>query len=248
MLRRRYVRLGAALCVAGAFILGASVLLLASYPGISSGMALVVLGLVILLLGKTTPELPAELAQLLARNGYENLGRLLEELGLQSRAVYLPTALLSYGARALIPLGENSCTSFDGRQMDDRLVVSFGDGPDDVGVLVVAPGSAALGLLQSPPGATMDEVSVAVTQVAVSSLRIARSIGLHDYGDRVSVDFVGENAPTGWLSSSVENCLGSLSASVAAAVVAEAKGRRVTIESESVAGSTRTVMLVLLPE
>ena len=45
---------------------------------------MLVLGLVILLLGKTAPGLSAELADLLARTGYENLGRLLEELGLQA--------------------------------------------------------------------------------------------------------------------------------------------------------------------
>jgi len=210
-------------------------------------MALVVLGLVILLLGKTAPGLSPELAELLARTGYENLGRLLEELGLQSRAVYLPSLLLTDGARALIPLSEESCASAGTQRLDDRLVVSCGDGQDDVGLLVSTPGSAALRLLQYPPGATMDEVSVAVTQVAVSSLRIARGIGLHEYANHVEVSFIGETVPTAWLASAVEDCLGSLSASIAAALVAEAKGRRVSIESESVVGSTRTVTLAILP-
>ena len=248
MNRRRYIRLGAALFAAGAFILGYSVFLLGSYPGISTGLAMVVLGLVILLLGKTAPGLSAELADLLARTGYENLGRLLEELGLETGAVYLPSLLLPDGARALVPLGVDARTHVGAQRLDDRLVVFYGDGPDDVGLLVSTPGSAALRLLQYPPGATMDEISVAVTQVAVSSLRIARGIGLHEYGDHIKVSFVGESVPTGWLASAVERCLGSLAASIAAALVAEAKGRRVTIESESLEGSTRTVTLALLPE
>ena len=89
---------------------------------------------------------------------------------------------------------------------------------------------------------------MALTQVAVSALRISRGIEVHEYGGHVAVSFTGESVPTERLASVVEACLGSLSASVAAAIVAEAKGRRVTIESESVQGSTRIVTLALLPE
>ena len=245
--RTRYVQLGTALFLAGAGILAASLLLLRSYPGVSTGMALLVLGLVVLLLGKTAPGIAPELADLLARTGYENVGRLLEELGVRSRAVYLPAALLAGGAKALVPLTERAGETASERPLDDRLIVFFGEQGDDAGLLVATPGSAALSLLAYPPGETMDEIGVALTQVAVSTLRIARAVELHDAGERVEVTFKGESIPSGWMSSAVESCLGSLPASIAAAIVAEAKGRRVTVESESILGSRRLVVLGLSP-
>ncbi len=226
----------------------ASVFLLGSYPGMSTGLAMVVVGLVVLMLGKTAPALSAELAGLLARTGYENLGRLLEELGTQSRAVYLPSSAVAGAARAMVPLGDGAWTSLDTKPLNDRFIVFYGEGADDVGLLVTAPGCAALGLLPYPPGATMDELTVAITQVAISSLRIARGVEMHEYGDTIEVTFVHESVPERWLSSVVELCLGSLSASIAAALVSEGRHRRVTVESETVAGSTRTVMLALLPQ
>jgi hypothetical protein len=242
--RNRYILLGAVLVVAGASILATSLVVLRSYPGVSTGMALLVLGFVILLLGKTAPGVSPELADLLVRVGYENLGRLLEELGAQTRAVYLPSHLVSGGPRAFIPLTGGSCAMQPGQLLEDRLVVSCGGASDEVGLVVSSPGTAALTLLEYPPGASMDEIAVALTQVAVASLRIARGIDVYDRGDRIEVRFHGE-PPFQSLSSVVEWCLGSLGGSVAAAVVSEAKGRKVTIESETVEGASRNVVLLL---
>jgi len=248
MERNRYIRLGTSLIVAGACILATSLLVLASYPGMSTGTALLVLGLVILLLGKTAPAVTPELADLLVRVGHQNLGRLFEEVGLQSRAVYLPSSVVLGDARAFIPLNDGQCAIPGAQRLDDRLVVFCGDASEDVGLLIVAPGTAALSLLEYPPGATMDEISVALTQVAVSSLRIARGVEVHDHGDSIEVRFRGESVPYVSTASAVEWCLGSLAGSVAAALMAEAKNRRVTIESENVDGASRTVMLALQPE
>lgn len=245
MHRVRYIRLGSGLVAAGACILIASLFVLGSYPGVSTGIALLVLGVVILLLGTTTPGVPADLADLLVRVGYENLGRLLEEIGLQSRAVYLPSAVSSGGARTFIPLVDGTCTGIPPQPLDDRLVTFCGDGADDVGLLVSSPGSAALALLEYPPGETMDELSVALNQLAVSSLRVAEKVDLFEHDGMIEARFRRESVPAQWLSSSVEGCLGSLCGSIAAAVVAEGKGRGVVIESESVERGIRTVMLTM---
>jgi hypothetical protein len=170
---------------------------------------------------------------------------LLEEIGLQSRAVYLPSSLSSGGARAFIPLVENACSGPPPQPLDDRLVTFCGDDADAVGLLVSSPGSAALSLLEYPPGETMDELSVALNQLAVSSLRVAHRVDLFEHDGMIEARFSGESVPAQWLSSSVEWCLGSLCGSMAAAVVAEGKGRGVVIESESTDRGMRTVMLTL---
>lgn len=245
MRRILYIRIGSSLAVSGAAILLTSLMLLGSYPGVSTGIALLVLGLVVMLLGVTAPGVSADLADLLVRVGYENLGRMLEEIGLSSRALYLPSSVLTAGARAFVPLDYARCSMADGRQLDDRLVVFCGDGEDDAGLLISTPGSSALSLLEYPPGETLDEVAVALTQLAVSTLRVARGIEVHEHSGRIEVRFSHESVPSRWLSSSVEWCIGSLCGSIAAAVVAEAKQRCVTIESESVGGKGRTVVLAV---
>lgn len=243
MRRMRYIRLGTALTVSGAAILITSLVLLGSYPGISTGIALLVLGLVILLLGVTAPGVSAELADLLVRVGYENLGRLLEEIGLMSRALYLPSTALSGEPRAFIPLDDGLRKVSGEAPMDDRLVVFCGKGREDVGLLVSTPGTAALSLLDYPPGETLDELAVALTQLAVASLRVARKVEVHERAGRIEALFSHESVPSRWLSSGVEWCIGSLSGSIAAAVVAEARQRTVIIESEAVNGSSRRVVL-----
>jgi len=248
MRKVRYIRLGTALSVAGAAILTVSLLLLGSYPGISTGIAVLVLGLVILLLGTTAPGVSAELADLLVRVGYENLGRLLEEIGLNSRAVYLPSTFFPGEARAFIPLDAERHEVAVSGKLDDRLVTFWGAGDDDVGLAVSTPGTAALSLLQYPPGGTMDEISVTLTQLAVATLRVAKGVEVHERAGRIEVLVRRESVPSRWLSSRVEWCLGSLAASVAAAVVAEAKQRPVYVENEEVKGSQRVVVLALQPE
>ena len=101
MRQTRYYRLGAMLLVSGAAILAASLLLLRSAPGASTGIALLALGAIVLVLGDSRPRVSPELAQLLLHAGYDNLARLLEELGLRSPAIYLPASLCHGVPRAL---------------------------------------------------------------------------------------------------------------------------------------------------
>jgi hypothetical protein len=243
MSRDRYVTMGTALLASGALVLATSLLLLSSHPGIATGMAMLVLGLVILLLGKTATEMSPELASLLVRTGEVNLGRLLEEVGLQTHAVYLPSSLAPGGARALIPLDPEAGLP-EALNLNDRLVVFYGDGADDAGLLVAAPGCLALELLPQPPGPTVDEMQVSLTRLAVATLAIARGVDIHESDGKTEVRFDGEHVPPGGTPSAVERSLGSLSGSIAAALVAEARGQAVTIESEAVDRSTRTVTLV----
>lgn len=242
---RRYAELGAALLVAGGAVLGASLLLLNSPAGASTGLAVLVLGLVITVLGVSARGMSAELSELLARTGYENLARLLEELGLQTHALYLPSAVAEGRVRALIPLSEDVDVSSLGHDIEDRLIVGYGKAPKEVGLLVATPGGAAIESLCPAPGGSVDEMTVELTRMAVSTLRIAGSVVLHELGNRFEVHFSNESIPKGWMSSATEACIGSLSGSIAAALVAQARGCCVTIESEEVDHHSRMVALLL---
>ena len=148
-------------------------------------------------------------------------------------------------SRALIPLTGDIDAGALGHHVDDRLIAGYGKAPEDVGLLVSTPGGAAVEMLDQGPGSTVDEMTVALTRIAVSSLRISGSIALHELGSRIEVCFSSESVPTGWLSSATEACIGSLPGSIAAALVAEARACGVTIESEVVVRRLRTVTLLL---
>ena len=245
MNKKRYTELGSVLMVAGGGVLGASLMLLRSYAGASTGIALLVVGLVIAVLGLSAKTMSPELSELLARTGYENLARLLEELGLRTRAVYLPSAMCGGRVRALIPVSADGDVGSIRHRIEDRLIVEYGEEPDQIGLLVATPGSVAVESMSLGPGVTIDDLTVELTRLAVSSLRIATGVVLHELGSRVEVHFSDESVPTGWRSSATEDCIGSLSASIAAALLAQARGCGVTIESEIVDKRLRTVTLIL---
>lgn len=102
-MRNRYSELGLGLLLAGAGLIPTSYLLLHSIPIIALGISLVILGAVCLVLGKTRPKIPPELSSLLMETGVENLNSLLEELGLKSKGIYLPSSLTEESHESLFP-------------------------------------------------------------------------------------------------------------------------------------------------
>ena len=152
MTRPRFSLVGLVLLVAGLSMIGVSLAWLASGQGAITGIALVVLGLVLIALSRASSGMSDAMAELLTRSGYENIERLVEELGLSERAIYLPAAMTRTGPRALLPLAAPGTLPSRDTNMYDRLVVQYGTGPSDVGILVSTPGSGAIDLLPADVG------------------------------------------------------------------------------------------------
>ena len=78
MTRPRFGLVGLVLLVAGLSMLGVSLAWLASNQGAITGIALVVLGLVLISLSRAGSGMSDAMAALLTKSGYENIERLVE--------------------------------------------------------------------------------------------------------------------------------------------------------------------------
>ena len=103
-----YNLLGLALALTGGAMAAVSYLILDSIPLTALGMSMVILGVISLTLGRTRPKISPEASAILLETGLENMAAIVEELGLRSKAIYVPSSLTDGRPRALVPLHSNS--------------------------------------------------------------------------------------------------------------------------------------------
>ena len=98
------------LAIVGAILAPIFYFIVGSPPLTATAISAVILGFTCIAIANSRPYLSPEAAQMLLKTGMENTTALLEELGLQNKATYLPSTADSQ-SRALIPLMENSGTT-----------------------------------------------------------------------------------------------------------------------------------------
>ncbi len=241
-MKRRYRELGLGLLLGGLGLVPTAYLLLNSIPIIALGMALVILGAVCLALARTRPRISPEVSRLLLETGVENLNSLLEELGLRSKGIYLPSSLSLGKPRAIIPLHSNPRLPDLNIPLKERLIVSCGVQPEDLGIMVTTAGSSACDMLETKPGETVEEIATALTTVLVGNLDLASSVKVSLKDSRVEVK-VSHPRLSESRNSWVQQSLGSPVASIVAALVAEALDKPVVIQSETLSSKEHLISL-----
>ncbi|MEA3253661.1 MAG: hypothetical protein U9Q17_01790 [Chloroflexota bacterium] len=231
VVRNRYSQLGLGLLLAGLGLIPTAYSLLRSVPLIALGLSLLILGATCLVLGKTRPRISPEVSNLLMETSLENLGALLEELGLKSKGIYLPSVLAGGKPRAVIPLRSNPHPPDISHPLPNRLIVSCGLDPDDMGIMVTTPGSEIISMLQSKPGPSPDEIASALTSVLMGTLDLASSVNI-SLDNQTATIRVGHPNIRNKRNSWAERSLGSPIASIAASVLAEALETPVIVDSE----------------
>lgn len=224
-----YAHLGMALLLAGAIAAPIFFFIVNSVPLTALALSSVLLGVVSLALAKSLPETPPQVARLLLETGLENLAGLIEELGVDAKAIYLPSSLAGGQPRGLIPLHADVRPEIT-RPLPRRMIVEFGPNPRDAGILVSTPGTAVIPLLGTPPGPTASELEAALVRVLVGALDLAGSVQVTLEPGIVIVDVKDLRFETDDLS--IYRVIGTPIASIAAAIVAEGIGRPVKIRSE----------------
>jgi hypothetical protein len=71
------------------------------------GIYILILSFIPIALGKDIPELPPGVCSLMLETGTDNISTLIEEPGIKSKAIYLPSSLTSKYPRTFIPLHSN---------------------------------------------------------------------------------------------------------------------------------------------
>jgi len=225
-----YTLLGSGLLLTGGWLVPVAHVLLNSTPLSALGIWLIILGGVCLVLGRTRPKIPPEVSTILLETSLENISAIVEELGLTSKALYLPSSMSQGQPQALIPLHANSSLPPIEKALPRRLIVKYGPDPEDMGLLITSPGSAVAKMLESKPGATSAELGDALSSVLGGVLDVADSIKVGMNNKSVAIEVFKPRME--YKNVRLYECLGSPLASIAAALAAEALDKPIVIKSE----------------
>jgi len=228
--RNTYTWAGLGLLIAGILVsLSAYFIFLLTWLT-ALGISMLILSIIFLVLGRTIPGLSPEVGGLLLETGIDNIATIIEELGIRTKAIYLPSSLTSGRPRALIPLNSNPSPPLITQALPKRLIVQYGASPDYIGLLVATPGTTAVGMLESRPGPTSAELESSLTSLFTGILGVADGAKVVYHENQIRVEIRNpriENKAT-WS----HQCLGGPLASIVASVAAEAWDRAVTIKQE----------------
>jgi len=214
-------------------------------PLTAVGISTVVIGFVCIALANTRPYISPEACELILKTGMENTAALLEELGLRSKAIYLPSTMRDGHPQALVPLVEDREIQLVKEKVPGRLIVRYGVNPDDMAIAVTTPGSINIDMLETKPGPTADEIRAAATYILTGLLDLANSVTVDITDAQVNVEVSGPRLHYEdiWF----YRCLGSPVASIVAAISSEALGKPVRIREESYSKGRSRIILEVLP-
>jgi hypothetical protein len=244
--RKRYILLGLGLILGGGLFAAAAGLILEYMPLAALGISGVILGVVSLALGRSLPRISPEASLMLLEAGSDNIMALVEELGLRARAIYLPTSFTQGQPRALIPLHGNPVQPVIQKPVERRLIVQFGPGPDDYGVLVATPGSPTLSLIETPETGSSGALEDALSDLLVGRLDMVNAVRVERSGEKITIEVAHPALPL--RSHPAYTVLGSPIASIVATVAAESLGQPASVTSESSYGRWQVIALELQPE
>ena len=194
------------------------------------GICMLIMSVILVALGKAVPKLPPEVCSLLLETGIDNIATLIEELGIQSKAIYLPSSLTNNRPQAFIPLHSNGSCPEITRALPQRLIARYGTSPEDIGLLISTIGSTATGMLDSKPGATSAELESALTSLFAGRLGVADGTRVICRNNQIKVEINKPRLENG--TSWSHQCLGGPLAAIVASIAAEAWNKPMTISQE----------------
>lgn len=236
--------MGLGLCLAGAIFAPVSYFIISSVPLTAVGTSIIVIGFVCIALSNTRPYLSPEACELMLKTGMENTAALLEELGIRSKAVYLPSTMRDGHPQALVPLVEDREVQLVKDKIPGRLIVRYGLNPDDMAIAVTTAGSINIDMLETKPGPTSEEIEAAATYILTGVLDIANSVTVKLADSQVNIAVSG--ARLHYEDIWYYRCLGSPIASIVAAISSEALGKPVRIREESYHQGRASIVLEVL--
>jgi hypothetical protein len=174
----------------------------------------------------------------------ENIASLLEELGINSKAIYLPSAMRTGNAQSLIPLNEDIDIQRIKGKIPGSLIVRYGDNPGDIGIAVTAPGGVGLNNLEINPGPTLSEIEQTLTYVLTGLLDIANSVSVHLSEKQLHVEVTKPKLH--YENIRYYSCIGSPIASIVATIASDGLGKPIRIKEESYQKGVSTILLEVI--
>jgi hypothetical protein len=230
-IKNKYRFLGLILTLTGAVLTPVFYFIVGSSALAASGISAIIIGLTCIAVADARPYLSPETARMLLEAGMENTSALLEELGLNNKAIYVPSSISDGHPRALIPLSRNNNILSIHEKLPGRLIVRYGTEFDDMAIAVTTPGSVSIGLLENKPESGAGEIEVSLIYLLSGVLDVARGVSVTVIDTQVMIDI--SEAKISIEDNWYRHCLGSPIASIAASVVSEAVDKPVRIIEET---------------
>ncbi len=228
--RNTYTWAGLSLLVAGCLVSPLAYFILNLTWLVALGFCMLIFSFILIALGRTIPRLPPEVCSLLLETGIDNVATIIEELGIKSKAIYLPSALTGGRPQALIPLHSNSSQPQITQAVPQRFITRYGANPDDVGLLLSTIGSNAFSMLDTTPAPNSEELEASLTSLFNGKLGVADKTRVACHDSHISVTIRNPRIENGNTWS--HRCLGHPLASIVASIAAEAWNKPITIERE----------------
>ena len=228
MFESTYKTLSVCLAVTGICVSPLAFFIVNSTPLTALGISVVLIGGVSFAISRGQPKIPPEASAILLQSGVENISALVEEIGLKSKAIYVPSSISGDKPKALIPMDGNLV--LDKKLLPKRLIVKYGDKPEAVGLLLVTPGSAVGGLVEAKPDASAGDLESGISAVLLGTINLADGVRVSMDADLVTVEVVNPRLEQSkmW----VYDSIGSPIASIVASIVAQVLDQPVSIGSE----------------
>jgi hypothetical protein len=239
-----YHLLGIGLIIAGVLFAPVAYFIINSIPLTAIALSSAMIGFTSFALATARPQISPEASRMILETGMENIAALLEELGINNKAIYLPLAMRTGNAQVLIPLnGDIDVGRISGKNFD-RLIVRYGDNPGEMAIAFTAPGGTILNKLETKSGPTSSEIEQALTYVLTGLLDIANSVSVHLSEKQLQVEVTRpklyyENI---WY----YRYIGSPIASIVATIASDCLGKPTRIREESYQKGISTIQLEVL--
>jgi hypothetical protein len=238
--RNTYVLTGLGLLGVGIILVLTSVLILSSLVWLTAlGIATLIMAFILLALARTIPGVTPEVGMLLLEAGIDNIAAIVEELGISSKPIYLPSSLTGGRPQALISLHSNPSLPKITSALPRRFIVRYGAGPDDVGLIVTTAGTVAARMLESTPPPSLAQLESALTSLLVGRLGAADGIRVYAIEPGLRVEIRAPRVQG--VDTRTHKCLDSPLASVVASIAAEAWNKPFVVAKEEQNGRTYAV-------
>ncbi|MGD6805663.1 MAG: hypothetical protein ACQCN4_01735 [Candidatus Bathyarchaeia archaeon] len=216
--------------------------LLQSTPLTALGISTILIATVAFAVERGQPKIPTQASAILLQTGVENTAALVEEIGLKSKAIYLPASITGDKPKALIPL--EPVSSIRKKVLPKRLIVKYGAKPNEIGLLLITPGSTVGEIFEANPECSAGDIESAISQVLVGMIGLANGVKVHMDNGRVLVEISNprlENKKM-WIYENVGTPIASIAASIAAQIL----NQPVTVAQETCAKDKNIVELQIL--
>jgi hypothetical protein len=242
-IKNPYQVLGIALAIVAGILAVIFYFIVGSAPLTASAISAVILGFTCIAIANSRPYLSPEATQVLLKTGIENTTALLEELGLQSKAIYLPSTPNS-PSRALIPLADGGGSTILPQNLPKRLIVRFGQNEEDMAITVTTAGNVSIELLESKPGPAASDIETSLNYLLTGVFDIAQDVSVQIIDSKIIIKV---NRPKmSYDNTWYYKCLGSPIASIIAAVTAESLNKPLKITDEKYQKNEAIIELLVL--